>query len=334
MKTTTFFLSIIFVTISNFSMGQIDGYLRNKANNAAWRAGRQADREIDKKINKKIDEEVSDAFNKEDSAKNKKETSGTDTSGTSQSKSARGSSNDAMSRAMMGKMGISMERPANIKDKYDFKGNLVMTTQAWDENGESEGEMLYTTYFSDNQKSFAMDFKTEDKGNSRMIFDMENHMMIVLSEDDGEKTGMVMGIDPNSATPSKDSSVTASNQSTPATADYYSNFKKTGKTKTVSGYSCEEYVYEDNESKAEYWMTDDLPAELWANMFNNNTVAAVYAGKPSGFIMEWTNENKLNKEKSTMVVKEVNKNQNSSFSTVDYSFITMKTPESKEKQKK
>ena len=50
--------------------------------------------------------------------------------------------------------------------------------------------------------------------------------------------------------------------------------------------------------------------------------------------MEWINENKTSKEKSHMVVNEVNKNKPASFSTVDYTFMKLSQPQNKSTEKK
>ena len=264
MRTKIFFLGVMLTFGLNITNAQIGNYVRNKAVNAAFRAG-------DKKVDEKIDEAL------EKDKKEKEGTTGNDktktdqNSGNSESGSSNNSSSDARSKAMMGRLGISMERPANIKDKYDYMGNILMTMQSWDENGESDGEILYTTHYSADKQGFAMKFEGDEKKNSVMIFDNENQMMIILSDEGKDKTGMVMAI----ANAAGDSTSNSTTSEVNDPNDYYSKFKKTGKTKKVSGYECDEYVFEDENLKGSYWMTTDLSANLWANMFNNATIPLV-----------------------------------------------------------
>ncbi len=321
---------LFFSCMCYFSQAQIGGFVKNRASSATNHAQQQTGKEVDKKVNNAIDEGISNIFNKKKGDKDQPATNQTEpakeqasepANEPSSSSKSGSATNDAMSRAMMGRMGISMERPANIKNTYDYTGNLVMVVQSWDDGGDSDGKVLYTTHYTNDNKGYAMDFKSKDKGDSKMIFDNDNQIMIILGDDGKDKTGFVMGMAVNDSVSAPANTSTANN-SAMGNTDYYTNFKKTGKTKTIAGYNTEEYVYEDTEGKASYWITNDLPAELWAKMFNANTIVSVYAGKPNGFIMELINEKKNSKEKSTMLVKEVNKNQPASISTMGYSFIS------------
>jgi hypothetical protein len=337
MKLKIVILSFFFVfSIVDFSNAQIGGFLKSKAASATGRAVQQSDKEVDKKINNAVDTAVYNIFNKKGGDKGQPATNQSDPATKEQSpeptktpssnaRSGSGS-NDVMSRGIMGKMGISMERPANVKDKYDYTGNLVMTVQTWNENGDTDGEVLYTTHYTKDNKGYAMDFTSKDKGDSKMIFDNDNQIMIILGDNGKDKSGIVMAMAVNDslAAAEKKNTTETNNTAAVGNTDYYTNFKKTGRTKVISGYSCEEFVFEDTENKASYWITNDLPAELWSKMFNANTIASVYAGRPNGFIMEWNNEKKNTKEKSQMVVKEVNKNKSASISTIGYNFISYK----------
>jgi hypothetical protein len=335
MKTKIVFLGFfLFFSIINFSNAQIGNYMKSKAVSATKRAGQQSDKEVDKKINNAVDEEVSKLFNKKKGDKDQPESNETQPAAVEQSSapsdassSSSGSNaaaNDAMSKAIMGRMGISMARPANVKDSYNYTGNLLMVIQSWDDEGDTDGEVLYTTHYTSDNKGVAMDFKSKDKGDSKIIFDNVNNIMIILGDNGKDKSGFVMGVAPTDTTAASAQANTSGNNNTTATSigDYYSNFKKTGRTKTIAGYSCEEFEYEDAESKATYWITNEMPADLWAKMFSANMITSVYAGRPNGFIMETYNEKKNSKSKSTMIVKEVNKNQAASISTVGYTFVS------------
>ena len=339
MKTKFGIIGFFFILcMINYSNAQVGNFVRSKTGVATNRAVQQTNKEVDKKITNAVDEEISKIFNKkkgdkDQPAENETQPAAVEQSSAPSDDSSDGSSsgggsnkaaNDAMSRAIMGRMGISMARPANVKDRYDYTGNLLMVIQSWDEEGDTEGEVLYTTHYTSDNKGVAMDFKSNDKGDSKIIFDNVNNIMIILGDDGKDKSGFVMGVAPadTSAASARANTGGNNNANAASNSDYYSKFKKTGRSKTIAGYSCEEYEYEDTESKASYWMTQDMPADLWAKMFSANMIASVYAGRPNGFIMESTNEQKNSKSKSTMLVKEVNKNQAASISTMGYQFIS------------
>ncbi len=179
------------IGIGNFSDAQFRGYVRSKTGVATRRAVQQTDNEIDKKINNAVDTLVSNAFNKDKGEGDQPDENGSQPSNeekqsqsgaNSSSDSRSGSSvNDVRSKAIMGKLGISMERPDDVKDIYNYTGNVLMAAQSWDSIGNTKGEELFTTHYTADNKGFAMDFKSKDNGDSRMIFDYENQILIILS---------------------------------------------------------------------------------------------------------------------------------------------------------
>lgn len=327
----------------------LEGYAKSKAHTAKNRAVYDADKEVDSQINSAVDKQfnklkskVLDKDGKEVETQSSEPAAADDSEQSSgSSKSSNSSSDDAMAKAMMGKLGINMTRPANMKDIYEYTGNILMDMQAWDEDGKTDGVVAYNTRYSDKDNGFAMEFKDQNKGNSTMIFDYDNKLMLILSNDGSDKTGI--------ATPLNDiksAGETAGDASDTKAADeakvqdYYSNFKKTGKTKTIAGYKCDEYYYEDEEDMVSYWMTNDLSADLWGKMYSSNIFNSLYTGRTNGFVMESDYQKKGSKERSHMIVKEVNPKQSGKISTVGYNVMTMnisapsEEPKEKEKEKK
>lgn len=203
MKKNVVILSILFFcSMGTYSFAQIGGFVKNRAASATNRAQQQTGKEIDKKVNTKIDEGISNLFNKNKGDKDQPATNQSEpavneqsaepvnsSSSGSNSGSRSGSNaaaNDMMGRAILGSMGISTDRPANIKNSYDYSGNIKMVVQEWDDSGETDGEVLYTTHYTNDNKGYAMDFKSTDKGNSRIIFDNDNHVMIMMGDDGKE----------------------------------------------------------------------------------------------------------------------------------------------------
>jgi hypothetical protein len=324
------FLLVLGLALPGLVNAQIGGYVKKKATQAVGRAGTKADEEVTDEMNKKVDKEVTKVFDKlfpEDEAEkpateNTGNTSGTSNSSSSSSGSSTSkSSSDAKSKAMLRAMGISTA-PANVKSSYPFEGNIRMTMQSWEKDGSSDGEILYTSYTRKDMKGFAIEFLKAGEGTTHMIFDYEGGSMIIMSDNGSEKSGMVTPI--GTYNDSTDYSAQASAEPEEE-VDYtltHPNLRKTGNTKTIAGYKCDEYVYEDEYNLNSYWITRELPSRMWQDMYAANIFAAGSLGYFGGFTMMMEGINKETEEKTLMVVKEVNPNQPKSISTAGYQLMS------------
>jgi len=148
--------------------------------------------------------------------------------------------------------------------------------------------------------------------------------MIILSDNGSDKSGMATPLGGGQTeSASKPANEEVSAEKTEEAENYISSFKKTGKSKTIAGFSCDEYYYEDDEDIMSYWLTTELPADLWTKMGSSNAFAAVYTGRTNGFVMESDHRYKASKERSHMIVKEVNRNQPDRINTIGYNIMTM-----------
>ena len=87
----------------------------------------------------------------------------------------------------------------------------------------------------------------------------------------------------------------------------YSNIKKTGKTKTVLGANCEEYVMTDNSVKMELWVAPDIDLPNW--FVQNQDIL-------KGHIMEYTISSKDGNMKSETMA--INDNISKTINPKDY----------------
>lgn len=204
----------------------------------------------------------------------------------------------------------------SVQPVYSFDHNIVMETEAYDSKGELEGKSVMRMLFAERSNYFAgeaisIEGIEEDMRSSTSIFDIDNNQMISLIESSGMKIGIIIAFDP------EESTVDESEQA---------KFKKTGKTKLILGYTCDEYISDDKESISEIWLAigEDLGFRRAMNFMSGNSKgndAAYPTDAPSGFMMEMTSINKSNKEKVVMKVTEVNKGSKSSVSTSGYQFM-------------
>ena len=316
---------------------QVGNYLKKKTAQAGNRAGKKADEEVSGEMNKKVDNEVGKAFNKlfgtdesetDDSQPATSESNEESTSPKKHSSPPSGSgssSDDARANAMLKAMGISTE-PIDVQEKYNYSGNILMTVQSWSDDGETDGEVQYKTYTTKNNSGFAMEFEQEGEGKTSMIFDYDKESMIILSDDGDTKSGMVTGysgLADQMSEAEEDINEELESDDMEDYSAYREGLKKTGKSKKIAGYKCDEYIFDDEEVHIVMWMTDQLPADLWANMFNANAISAGSMGFYGGFVMEMDQKDKSSNDRVYTLVKEVNENQASSLSTKGYQLMSI-----------
>lgn len=341
MKKTFALLVIILFSAGFFhTQAQVGNYMLKKAKQAKGMAGQKADEEVTDEMNKEVDKGVEKVFDKffgadetetkpenstskEGSDEYSDDNSSVEDDNSMPSKSSGSSSSDARANSMLKAMGVNIA-PTNVNEVYNYSGNILMDVQSWEDNGKSEGQIKYKTLMTSDNSGFAMEFTEEGKEKSTMIFDYKNEKMIILSDDGETKSGMVTNYAglAESMEEAAESEVSETNEETDFST-YREGLKKTGRSKNIAGYKCDEYIYEDEESIVEMWMTNQLPADLWANMFSANVMAAGSMGFYGGFVMEMDEKVKNSKERTYMLVKEVNKNQSSSLSTKGYQLMSI-----------
>lgn len=259
-----------------------------------------------------------------------------------QSQSNSNPANSFMQRKMMGMMGLN-----NVKYEmnYDFTSSMSMEMQATDSLGKKSDKVLYTTYFDKNSKSFAMEFEGVDKQsgkkqNSLMIFDYKNWAMLILGDKgNNEKSGIAMQMAKDSsieAQQNKPVSETQTHQDLSSANMYY---KATGRTKTIAGYSCKEYVYENTEGKGEIWATNDVVFDYstaYGHMGGMQTLASGGMGYGLGMMMEMHFKDLHSKAQSDLVVTDIKPSNPKSLNLAGYQIIGMggQPEQGKEKKKK
>jgi hypothetical protein len=161
-------------------------------------------------------------------------------------------------------------------------------------------------------------------GQGMFILDSENGAMIILSEENGEKTGIVYGIGnffEQMGASYQEEEIDMSD--TPETYLMNPNVNKTGRTKTIAGFKCEEYTYKDEESESEIWITKDMKMNT-QDFFSTLFKTSLYSqGIGWGYLMETTSVDKNTGEKSIMKVTKVDKNSNVRFDLSAYQMTNL-----------
>ncbi|MBN2683442.1 MAG: DUF4412 domain-containing protein [Bacteroidales bacterium] len=301
--------------IISASAQDLKGFIKDKANSSVKKTGKklekEAGKEIDKETDKVVDKEI-------DKLKNKKSNNAASdsTSTETQNIESGNQENDNMLPI------FDKGNPAKYENAYSFDGSFTMLMQSWDKKGKEEDPIEYVSYFSNDASNVAFEFIPADKKKnnnekSLFIYDYKNKSMIIAGNDGESKSGLVMAI------PEVDESELENEENETDNEDF--KFTKTGKTKTILGYLCEEYYYKDNEEEVSMWITDKLPLDrkkLYGNL-EGFSMASANTLSPNGFLMEMDSKNIDSQERSHMIVTSINPEKKTDISIKDYQLMNM-----------
>ena len=225
--------------------------------------------------------------------------------------------------------GIGMSgEPTPIENSYQFESKIQMHIETYNSDGEMESNGDLITWISPDINNFAYEFISgdiENAGKGTFIMDIENQAMIILSEENGNTSGIVYGFDTSNPTYSNNGSYEdLNNESTPnINANPY--ITKTGKTKTIEGCSCDEYTYDNPEEEVEgiFWISEDANIRTRDLMGTILKSASYSSGMPWGFIMESESTNKNTNERSLMKVTDLDNNANKTFKLNEYQITNL-----------
>jgi hypothetical protein len=180
--------------------------------------------------------------------------------------------------------------------------------------------------YNPNDKNFALQFESVDResGNKKktlMIFDMKNNAMLILGEENGERSGMAMQIEPDSSE--------SSNEEVKDTEVYQGEFvhpfySPTGRTKSIAGFSCKEYAYKNEAGSVTLWVTNDNKLNLskaYGHMQGFQALSTGGWAYGMGTVMEmmWTDDQSTAQTK--MLVKDIQPNSPKRLDLTGYSII-------------
>lgn len=223
----------------------------------------------------------------------------------------------------------------DFEDQYNFNSSMSMDVESFDGESEDKSEMNYTLFYNEDESSFAMQFSgnnesTGEQGQHLMIFDMNNHVMLMLSESEDEKSGVAFKFDPDPQTAGQENE--GVNQDNEATNEKYDvwipEFRKTGKTKKISGYSCDEYSWENDTVKMDFWLSPKAKfdySQAWGYMGGLQSLTTGNADF-NGVIMEYNFLDKPTTAWSKMIVREINPDRPSKFDISGFSVVGFDRP--------
>ncbi len=321
------------------SEAQVTNYLKKKANRAVKTAGKTADKEVDKEIDKQVTKGVLNLKDKLMGKEGNDSTAATVGNVTDQQAGNQATVTDQEDTGNAGQIQQQQEQQqaaglgalssimgggggdVEHKGSYDFNLSINMDMEVFDDGSENVSTRIeYITYVNTRGTDVAIEIHPESEGgvyqgNMTMIYDQQNNSVFMLSDQGGQKMAIATSMDdmPDSA----DNGTTASHVSDNPT------YTKTGRTKTIQGYKCEEYSLQDAENRVNMWVTDDIDFDPGRKQMKKAGIPMYYEGPfEGGMIMEMeVYENDV--KQMRMFVKEIDKNASKSFSMDGYTMMNM-----------
>lgn len=305
MKTRTLFLLFACMLIlPATSSAQVGNLLKNKmskvVNAGAKTVNKEIDNQIDTAVNKEADKarEKAAARTEENKAKNQpSQPSGSNT----------GESDQAAGGAALGGL-FGNKIDLKYKEDYSFSSRIYMIMEIYDKKDVTK--MDYFMFYSSSTPSVGIEtktIKTEEEGSipvtAQMVMDGENKCFIMLTDVNGMKMGII------SAVPDENS---ANSQDGKKKKDNPPNFTKTGNTRVIAGYKCDEYSYKDidDNSTGKVWFTKDSKLKIDKKGWQNSNMATYY-GNPDfneGIILaseSYDDKGKLTTKAETKEINEI-----------------------------
>ena len=212
------------------------------------------------------------------------------------------------------------------KDEYSFTSRLYMVVETY--NKKESMKMDLYMYFSGNTPIVGMESKsyTDEKGktvtiNSSTVMDGENKSFIILTEANGNKMGLI------SAIPDEQHPAPAKPDGKPSQKTSHPNFTKTGNSRVIAGYNCDEYSYTDSENKLKgsVWFTKDATLNIDKRGWQKTGMGAYYGyeGFEGGIIMATEGYDENGKLTMKSETKEIKSNFDHSISLKGYTLTQM-----------
>jgi hypothetical protein len=295
-KIILFFLAFM-VVVPNITSAQ--GYLLRRALN----------RKIDAKIDSAVDKSEKDDYKKRQEAE-KNQPGNTE-------------GQDKTSKGERGLFGGKIDIKHN--EEYSFTGMIYSQMETYDGNEVRKSD--YYTYFDPSSSNAGMEIKILDpkKGETSaptsFVFDMENRCFMMLIQGEDSKTGIISTIPDDSTIAAQQAK---QGKGKPAEQP---TITKTGNTRMVAGYKCDEYkvVEAEKEGYANVWMTKDL--KIKADKRNwGKTGAPSYYGYPAfegQTMLAMESFDKKNNPTMKMETKEISEKSPHKISTSGYTFMKM-----------
>jgi hypothetical protein len=328
MKTRTILLSFVLILmVPAISNAQIGSMLRNKVGKVVNAGAKTLNKEIDKEIDTAAQKEVDKVKVKANEDYEASQAAQGEAGENAPKEGAQPSKGINLGGLMGGKVTLKYE------NSYSFTGKMYMQMEMYDKKEVTK--MDYYIYFSETSPNGGFESKivgTTDDGDqvsmaSNMVFDGTNKVVIMLTDMGTMKMGIISAVPEETAT-----------EGQPVENKPKSTVTKTGNSKVIAGYKCDEYLYKDNESKdyGKLWVTKDLKLKGDKRIYSKAGLPAYYGSSDleGGAVLAMESYNEKNELQMKSETKEINMNFPHTISVSGYSLRQMNFNQAQGQQKK
>lgn len=278
-------------------------------------------------INKQIDHKVDSTIEKnaKDNAKAKEQTDKTNDN----NKQAAGGTKETGRGLFGGKIDIKYD------DEYKFTGRIYMQLESYDKKDVAKSD--YNMYFNANTANAGIEFIPVDPKDEKVVpttflFDAANRSFMILLQSSDSKTGIISSMPSDSAITAQAKDMKESNKASNKESNKESNpdkatITKTGNTRMIAGYKCDEYkiVDQEKEGYSNVWMTKDVKLRADKKYWGKAGIPTYYnyPGFEGAVMLAMEAFDKKDNPLMKMETKEINENFPHSISTTGYTFMKM-----------
>jgi len=285
--------------------------------NVARRAKNRVEQKVEERIYEEVEEEVDEEIDKALDEVFEEEGDSTAT----QTRKTRDERDRERAQRIMARMGANTT-PVNIEDRYAFSANIKMETETWTNNNLENKDFINSFFTPDNQV-FAYEIRNEKNSEDQkgfFIIDQKNNATIILTEEDGEKNGIVTGINMDQL---QDFAAGEAEKEGDIEKVDFNKANKTGRTKKILGYTCDEYVLKGESEESILWISEEKDLKMGNFLTSVYRNSSLVSGYPGGMIMEAETTDLKTNEKSVMRITEINDNITKEIDLSAYNMVNM-----------
>ncbi len=302
MKTTlSIFIAFVFTFVSiDPASAQVLRRLQQKAADAVER---KVEQKVDEKIEQMADRLVNNSFDA--------------------IFGEMGTNADGTPRKLPFTMGANVPK----EDVYTFSTVVTMEIETIKANGSSDGKAEMLMHMNDGAQYTGTKITSDEMRSSNsdvfIIYDFKNESMLMLMDSEGSK--MSIGYKWTEALAAIEEDAAANDVNWDET-ETWNGYKRIG-TRTIAGYKCDGYEFEDENATMQIWVTREVEFG-WHTMFGANANSKQLKGRvpdeyPYGMMMELTSTNKKSNEKAVMKVTNINERANVRYVMADYPTVSL-----------